>query len=95
MADSQITRKNLQNAIIEGNIPTMLEAMMRLSLDMHASDIHIEPRKNIVQLRLRIDGVLRIMVEYPTNLHPGLISHLWGSLKMPTSLMLLRIAKAV
>jgi type II secretory ATPase GspE/PulE/Tfp pilus assembly ATPase PilB-like protein len=47
---------------------------MQMSLDLGASDIHIEPHKNIVQIRLRVDGILRVIVEYPLNLHPAIIS---------------------
>ncbi len=65
---------NLRQAIITGSIPEMLETTIRYALNKGASDIHIEPQKNVVQIRLRIDGLLRIIVEYPLNLHPGVIS---------------------
>ena len=74
MADSNVTLKQLKDSIVAGDIPTIVNATMRLSLDKGASDIHIEPHKNIVQLRLRVDGILYIIVEYPLNLHPGVVS---------------------
>jgi len=68
--------EKLKQAIISGNIPQMIESCMFLALIQNASDIHIEPQRNIVQIRHRIDGILQIIVEYPTNLHPGVISRL-------------------
>lgn len=71
---SEATLQALKDSIIAGDIPEMLENMLSLSLFHGASDVHVEPRKNNVQYRLRIDGVLRVIVEYPLNMHPGLVS---------------------
>ncbi|MCF7812297.1 GspE/PulE family protein [Candidatus Gracilibacteria bacterium] len=68
------TLQGLKQAIISGDVPSILEATMMISLQKNASDIHIEPRKNLVQIRLRVDGILQILVEYPLNLHPGVVS---------------------
>ena len=64
----------LKEAIIAGNIPSILEHTMKLALEKSASDIHIEAQKNIVQIRLRVDGLLSVIVEYPQSLHPGVVS---------------------
>ncbi|MCK5460503.1 type II/IV secretion system protein [Candidatus Gracilibacteria bacterium] len=79
--------KSLKESIIRGSIPDILEETMRLSIEKDASDIHIEPRKNNVELRLRVDGVLHHIVEYPRNLHPGIISKtkLMANLKIDES----------
>ncbi|NJP03696.1 type II/IV secretion system protein [Candidatus Gracilibacteria bacterium] len=52
----------------------MINATLKVALAYRASDIHIEPSKNLVRIRIRVDGVLRVIVEYPLNLHPGMIS---------------------
>ena len=70
----EATLQALKDSIIAGDIPEMLENMLGLSLLHGASDVHVEPRKNNVQFRLRIDGVLRVVVEYPLNMHPGFVS---------------------
>ncbi|MBU2703052.1 type IV pilus assembly protein PilB [Sporomusaceae bacterium BoRhaA] len=41
-----------------------------------ASDIHIEPLKNHVRVRYRIDGILRQVLELPLYLHAALISRI-------------------
>jgi type II secretory ATPase GspE/PulE/Tfp pilus assembly ATPase PilB-like protein len=70
------TIDSLKDAIVAGDVPLTIESTMKMSLEKGASDIHIEPHKNIVQIRLRIDGILQILVEYPPNLHPGIISRI-------------------
>jgi type II secretory ATPase GspE/PulE/Tfp pilus assembly ATPase PilB-like protein len=66
----------LQDAIVGGNIPQLVMNSVAYAIDMRASDIHIEPLKNTVQLRYRIDGVLRRVVEYPPNIHPAVVSRI-------------------
>lgn len=66
----------LQNAILAANIPQMVMIAISYALDMRSSDIHIEPLENHVRMRYRIDGVLRHVVEYPTNLHPAVVSRI-------------------
>lgn len=68
------TLKLLQNSIVAGDIPMIIELSMRFALDNGASDIHIEPTRNMVRIRVRIDGLLQLVVEYPLNLHPGIVS---------------------
>ncbi len=68
------TEHKLKESILAGDIPELLATTMKLSLERGASDIHIEPHKNVVQIRLRVDGILQILVEYPLSLHPGVVS---------------------
>jgi len=66
----------LQDAIVGGNIPQLVMNSVAHAIDLRSSDIHIEPLKNTVQLRFRIDGVLRRVVEYPPNIHPAVVSRI-------------------
>ena len=69
-----VITQSLQNAIIAGNIPQIVMYTITLALHMGASDIHIEPQEKTIRIRLRIDGVLRLIVEYPNNIHPAVVS---------------------
>ncbi|KKP38219.1 MAG: type IV-A pilus assembly ATPase PilB, type IV pilus assembly protein PilB [Candidatus Peregrinibacteria bacterium GW2011_GWF2_33_10] len=69
-------RENLQNAIMVGNIPSLVISMISDAVEQRSSDIHIEPGKNTIRIRYRIDGVLKIIVEYPRNLHPAVVSRI-------------------
>lgn len=68
--------QSLQDAIVGGNIPQLVMNAVAHAIDLRSSDIHIEPLKNTVQLRFRIDGVLRQVVEYPPNIHPAVVSRI-------------------
>ncbi len=67
-------KEALQNAIIAGNIPQIVLHMITYATSIGTSDIHIEPLENIVRIRFRVDGVLRLVVEYPSNIHPAVVS---------------------
>lgn len=68
--------KDLQNSILAGNIPQMVMVIISYALDMRSSDIHIEPLENHIRIRYRVDGVLMLIVDYPTNLHPAVVSRI-------------------
>ena len=68
--------KQLQDSILAANIPQMVLVAISYALDLRSSDIHIEPMQNRVRIRYRIDGVLMHIVEYPTNLHPAVVSRI-------------------
>lgn len=70
------TLAQLQKSIISGDIPEIITLCFKYSLEKKASDIHIEPLKNIVRIRIRVDGELVVIVEYPINIHSGIISKL-------------------
>jgi type II secretory ATPase GspE/PulE/Tfp pilus assembly ATPase PilB-like protein len=68
--------KQLHESILSANIPQMVMVAISYALNMRSSDIHIEPLENHVRIRYRVDGVLRHIVEYPTNLHPAVVSRI-------------------
>lgn len=68
--------QDLQNAIVGGNIPQLVMNAVAHAIELRSSDIHIEPLKNTVRIRFRVDGVLRAIVEYPPNIHPAVISRI-------------------
>ena len=74
----------LQDDIIRGNIPSLVQDLLSYVLDENASDIHIEPEKKNTLIRYRVDGVLRSIVQVPMALQPALISRIKiiGNLKI-------------
>lgn len=67
-------KESLQNSIIAGNIPQIVLHMITYATNMGVSDIHIEPQEKMVRIRFRTDGVLQLVVEYPSNIHPAVVS---------------------
>lgn len=55
------------------------ELLLRLALHRRASDIHLAPQQTAAQVRLRIDGVLKLVVEFDLRLLPAVIEH-WKTL---------------
>jgi type II secretory ATPase GspE/PulE/Tfp pilus assembly ATPase PilB-like protein len=66
-------------AVKSSEIPPIIklvDMIMEEALRQHASDIHIEPAEHEIQIRLRVDGVLRDYLKAPAWLQPGLSSRL-------------------
>ena len=61
-----------ENSPIAQTINLLLEYAIR----SNASDIHIEPRESFVQVRYRIDGVLKEVNRLPRNVQNALISRI-------------------
>lgn len=61
-----------ENSPIAQTINLLLEYAIR----SNASDIHIEPREEYVQIRYRIDGVLKEVNRLPRNVHSALTSRI-------------------
>ena len=59
-----------ENSPIAQTINLLLESAIR----SHASDVHIEPREAFVQIRYRIDGILKEVNRLPRNVLNALIS---------------------
>lgn len=74
----------LQQSIVSGNIPSLVQNIMTYALNIGASDIHIEPEEKYSLLRCRVDGVLRAVTQIPSSLQPALISRIkiMGNLKI-------------
>ena len=53
---------------IQGPAVQMVNAMVNDAVRLGASDIHIEPRANCLEVRLRVDGVLQLWRELPKDL---------------------------
>ncbi len=58
------------------HIVNAVEHLFNYAFDQRASDIHIEPKRNISLVRLRIDGVLHSVYRLPKNVHSAIISRI-------------------
>jgi type II secretory ATPase GspE/PulE/Tfp pilus assembly ATPase PilB-like protein/ActR/RegA family two-component response regulator len=54
----------------------MCNLILQEALRSQASDVHLEPTLNCLQVRMRIDGVLREYIDVPKWLHHPLVSRL-------------------
>jgi general secretion pathway protein E len=66
--------KDLQSD--DRHIVNAVDHLFNYAFDQRASDIHIEPKRNITLVRLRIDGILHSIYKLPKSVHGALISRI-------------------
>ena len=76
--DIQVLGSNqkVQTIVQDSPISKALSAIMDYAARTRASDIHIEPLEKILKIRLRVDGVLREIMQLPKSAEPPLISRI-------------------
>ena len=72
--ETQEFRTQLQQSILRSDIVRIFDNLLTIAVEEGASDIHIEPMENYSRIRLRIDGVLVELIQYPRSLHESIIS---------------------
>jgi general secretion pathway protein E len=65
VSEIEATDKHIVNAV---------EFLFRYAFDQRASDIHIEPKRDVTEVRFRIDGMLHTIHRVPRAVHPAMIS---------------------
>ena len=71
--------KNLHDIEVMANEPTvvnLVNLIISTAIRERASDIHLVPFENFVQLRYRVDGLLQDKQPPPKLLHPALVSRI-------------------
>jgi general secretion pathway protein E len=64
----------LHQSIEQTDIIKVFDNLLTIAAEVGASDIHIEAFKDQSRIRLRIDGVLRELTNYPTKIHDNIIA---------------------
>ncbi len=67
---------NAEDVAEDSPIAQTINLLLEYAIRSSASDIHIEPREDYVQIRYRIDGVLKEVNRLPRNVHPALVSRI-------------------
>jgi general secretion pathway protein E len=67
VTEIEATDKHIVNAV---------EFLFRYAFDQRASDIHIEPKRDAGEVRLRIDGMLNTIHRIPKAVHPAFVSRI-------------------
>ncbi len=65
-----------QDIAEDSPIAQTINLLLEYAIRSHASDIHIEPREDFVQIRYRIDGVLKEVNRLPRSVLNALISRI-------------------
>jgi type IV pilus assembly protein PilB len=76
-AQQQAEREASIGTIVQDSpISKALNTILEYAAKNRASDIHIEPMKNSLKIRCRIDGILRELMKLPKSTEPPLISRI-------------------
>ena len=68
-------KKNIE-AVLKENITEVLENILLGTINLNASDVHVEPRKKETKMRIRIDGLLQEVVDFKKETYQSLISRI-------------------
>ena len=76
--DASVEDQNVSQDDFAENSPIAqtVNLLLEYAIKSNASDIHIEPREDYVQVRYRIDGVLKEVNKLPRNVHGALVSRI-------------------
>jgi type IV pilus assembly protein PilB len=74
--NSQKTADNIKTIVQDSPISKALSTILEYAAKNRASDIHIEPLKESLKIRCRIDGILREIMSLPKSTEPPLISRI-------------------
>lgn len=67
-------KENLNQSIINADVVKIFDNLLTIAVESGASDVHIESFEDYCRIRLRIDGELEELVQYPKSLHESIIS---------------------
>ncbi|MDA1334896.1 MAG: GspE/PulE family protein [bacterium] len=75
---SNIDSKKAVEEMITEDAPVtkMVAVILRHAVEGHASDVHIEPSREQIRVRFRVDGVLYTSIFLPMNVHEAIISRI-------------------
>lgn len=75
-SDFDIGQTNVASSENEATVVKLLRTMFEDAVQVHASDIHIEPDEKVLHIRQRIDGVLHENVMNEVKIAPALVLRL-------------------
>ncbi|MBU0482358.1 MAG: Flp pilus assembly complex ATPase component TadA [Proteobacteria bacterium] len=67
---------SMEGSAEESEAVTMVNDMLLQAVREEASDIHLEPNEKSLRVRFRVDGMMRVVKEFPSELHPSIVSRI-------------------
>lgn len=67
---------NIQTIVQDSPISRALSTILEYAVKTKASDIHVEPLEKTLKIRVRVDGVLREIMQLPKSIEPALVSRI-------------------
>ena len=73
---SEEKASNIKTIVQDSPISRALSTILEYAVKTRASDVHIEPLEKALKIRVRIDGVLREIMQLPKSIEPALVSRI-------------------
>lgn len=70
----QVSAEDVQEIVQEAPIARALSIILEYAVKSRASDVHIEPRESVIQVRFRVDGVLQDTMTLPHDILSALVT---------------------
>jgi type IV pilus assembly protein PilB len=74
--DEEVDLATLRQQVEDAPVVRLVNLMIAEAIDDRASDIHVEPSRDRMVVRFRIDGVLHEVMKPPKNLQMGIVSRI-------------------
>lgn len=65
---------DVKTIVQDSPISQALSKILEYAIKSRASDVHIEPMESALKIRVRVDGVLREIMQLPKTIEPALVS---------------------
>jgi type IV pilus assembly protein PilB len=65
-----------ERLVEEAPISKVVAVMIRYAIESNASDVHIEPTRDKLKVRFRIDGILQIYLILPLKIHQAVVARI-------------------
>ena len=73
---TQESNAEVKTIVQDSPISKALSTILEYALKSRASDVHIEPLEGSLKIRVRVDGMLREIMQLPKSIEPALVSRI-------------------
>jgi type IV pilus assembly protein PilB len=70
------SNREVKTIVQDSPISKALSTILEYALKSRASDVHIEPLEDSLKIRVRVDGMLREIMQLPKSIEPALVSRI-------------------
>lgn len=74
--EEEDSEESIEHIKEDAPVTKIVATILRYAVDGYASDIHIEPSEERVQVRFRVDGVLKRSLELPKKVHLAVVARI-------------------
>lgn len=75
-AENESDLTNEKNIAEDAPVTKIVATILRYATDGNASDVHIEPWRENVKVRFRVDGVMNTSLMLPSKVHPAVVARI-------------------